>query len=124
MSLLKTITAVGEPKVRTKVLRIHSRDNVAVALTNLKKGESVTAADQSVVLISDVPAKHKFALADLPLGGEVIMYGVLVGKAAQPIRKGELISTQNLKHDAAPVKGKTAQIQWKAPDLSRWQQKR
>lgn len=123
MSLVKTITAVSEPKVRTKVLRIHPRDNVAVALANLKKEEEVTAADQRVVLTSDISAKHKFALADLAPGGEVVMYGVLVGKAAQPIRKGELISTQNLTHDAAPVKGKSARVEWKAPDVSRWRQK-
>jgi altronate hydrolase len=123
MSLLKTITAVNEPKLRTKVLRIHPRDNVAVALTNLKNGEEITAADQRLILVSDVSAKHKFALADLPPGGEVIMYGVLVGKAAKPIRKGELISTQNLKHDAARVEGKTAQVQWTPPNISRWQQK-
>src|SRR5215468_3949089 len=107
MSLVKTITAVSEPKVRTRLLRIHPRDNVAVALTNLKKGEELIVADQVVVLISDIPAKHKFALIDLASGGEVIMYGVLVGKAAQPIRKGELITTRNLRHDAAPVKGKS-----------------
>lgn len=123
MALVKTITAVSEPKVHTKVLRIHPRDNVAVALTNLRTGEKVSVENQTVLLVSDVPAKHKFALAELAAGGEVIMYGVLVGKAAQPIREGELISTQNLKHDAAPVKGKSAQVQWKAPDVSRWRQK-
>lgn len=124
MSLVKTITAISEPKVRAKVLRIHPKDNVAVALTNLKKGEEVTAADQRVILISDISAKHKFALADLAPGGEVVMYGVLVGKAARPIRKGELISTQNLRHDAALVKGKSARVEWKAPNVSPWRQKR
>ena len=121
MSLVKTITAASEVKVRNKVLRIHTNDNVAVALANLKGGEQITVFDRSVVLLSEIPAKHKFALADIPIGGEVIMYGVLVGKAVQKIRQGELIGTQNLKHDAAPVKGKTAQYTWRAPDVSRWQ---
>src|SRR5205814_9088104 len=122
MSLLKTITPASDVKVRNKVLRIHPRDNVAVALTNLKKGEHITISERSATLLSEIPAKHKFALEDLAIGDEVIMYGVLVGKAIQPIRQGELVTTQNLKHDAAVVKGKSDQYEWHAPDVSRWQQ--
>jgi altronate hydrolase len=122
MSLVKTITVANEVKVHNKVLRIHAKDNVAVALTNLKGGEQITVSERPVVLLSEIPAKHKFALADIPIGGEIIMYGVLVGKAAQKIRQGELITTQNLKHDAAPVKGRSAHYEWKAPDVSHWRQ--
>src|SRR5438067_9736880 len=123
MSSVKTITAARDIKVQNKVLRIHARDNVAVALTNLKSGEQIAVGERTLVLLSEVPAKHKFALEDIPVGGEVIMYGVLVGKAAQKVRQGELITTQNLKHDAAPVKGKSGQYEWRAPDVSHWRQK-
>jgi altronate hydrolase len=121
MSLIKTITASSEVKVRNKVLRIHAKDNAAVALTSLKGGEQITISDRHMVLLSEIPAKHKFALENIPIGGEVIMYGVLVGKAVRKIQQGELISTQNLKHDAASVKGKSAQYSWRDPDVSRWQ---
>src|SRR5215813_9185274 len=121
MSLVKTITAASDVRVQNKVLRIHAKDNVAVALTNLKGGEQITISARPLVLLSEIPAKHKFALENIPAGGEVIMYGVLVGKAAQKIRQGELITTQNLKHDAARVKGKFAQYEWRAPEVSRWQ---
>jgi altronate hydrolase len=121
MSLVKTITAASDVKVQNRVLRIHAKDNVAVALTNLKGGEQVTISARPLVLLSEIPAKHKFALENIPPGGEVIMYGVLVGKAAEKIRQGELITTQNLRHDAAPVKGKSTQYEWRAPEVSRWQ---
>src|SRR5256886_11165331 len=47
---------------------------------------------QSYLLESDVPAKHKFAIEDLANGAGIIMYGVLVGKAVEPIRRGELLT--------------------------------
>ena len=51
-----------------------------------------------------------------------MMYGIRVGRAVEPIRQGEVISTQNTRHDAATVEGRTASYQWHAPDVSRWKQ--
>ena len=36
-------------------------------------------------LAEDIAAKHKFFVHDMKAGDEVIMYGVLVGKAQSPI---------------------------------------
>ena len=74
--------------MRSWVLQIDSRDNVLVALADLKRGESVEWNGQSCVLQSDVPAKHKFALTDLARGDRVVMYGVLVWQAVKPIAAG------------------------------------
>ena len=49
-----------------------------------------------------MPAKHKFAIADLAVGDEVMMYGGLVGKAAKPIAAGELLTPGNIHHQASP----------------------
>ena len=46
------------------ILKIHPSDNVAVALTDLRKGETVKLNDTDYILVSDVPAKHKFMLTD------------------------------------------------------------
>jgi len=74
-------------------------------------------------LLADVPAKHKFVTADLPAGGDVIMYGVLVGRTSEPLQRGGLLSTRNLRHAAAPFHDRDAAPRWSAPSVSRWREK-
>ncbi|MFB9056339.1 UxaA family hydrolase [Mariniflexile ostreae] len=103
-----------------KVLKIHAKDNVIVALTDLKKGEQILHDNHVFDIQNDISAKHKFVTEDLSLGDSVYMYGVLVGKAKKSIAKGDLISTSNLVHDteAYGVKGSDKQEAWQAPDIS------
>jgi len=103
-----------------KFLKIHPADNVLVALTDLKAGEEVNFNGSSVVLAQDVPAKHKFVLRSMAPEDEVVMYGILVGKALKSIPSGGVISTQNVKHKSADFAGKTKTFEWTAPDVSRW----
>src|SRR6266403_2091195 len=70
----------GNGATQRRVLRLDPRDNALLALTDLRKSETVSFDDREYVLLSDVPAKHKFVTEDLPAGGEVIMYGVLAGR--------------------------------------------
>ncbi|MDQ3847314.1 MAG: UxaA family hydrolase, partial [Bacteroidota bacterium] len=86
--------------MKHRVAKVHPDDNVVVALANLEEGERVAYNGSEYVLTSRVPAKHKFVTEDLQPGDSVIMYGVLVGKAEKPIRKGSVITTSNLKHAA------------------------
>ncbi|HLH07717.1 MAG TPA: altronate dehydratase family protein [Terriglobales bacterium] len=104
-----------------KVLQLDPRDNVLIALTDLNIGEQVDFAGTMYTLVSNVPAKHKFVTADLPVASDVIMYGVLVGKTSQPVRRGELLTLNNLRHESAPFADRTGDFRWKAPDVSRWQ---
>src|SRR5258708_405935 len=113
----------GNGATQRRVLRLDPRDNALVALTDLRKGETVSFAGADFVLLSDVPAKHKFAAEDLPAGGEVIMYGVLVGRTAEPLRRGELLSTRNLRHAAAAFHNRDVAPRWSPPDISRWREK-
>lgn len=99
-------------------LRINPGDNVAVALRDIKRGESVSENGTTVALATDIPAKHKFAMRDLNVGEEVIMYGVLVGKAVEKIPAGGPITTQNVKHSAAEYAGVTKKQSWSPPDVS------
>src|SRR5437868_9835314 len=103
-----------------RVLQLDSRDNVLIALTDLNQGEQVELSGTSYTLASNVPAKHKFAIEDLAIGAGVIMYGVLVGKAAKPIRRGERLTTINVQHQAADFHEQAGQYRWEAPDVSRW----
>src|SRR5688572_2561746 len=106
-----------------RFLKIHPADNVYVALTDLKAGETLSLAGTQLTLVDDVPAKHKFAEKALQPEDEVLMYGTLVGKAVQPIKAGGVIGTHNLKHKAAPYSGRTKTYQWTPPDVSKFKNK-
>jgi altronate hydrolase len=113
----------GNGATQRCVLRLDPRDNALVALTDLREGETVSFAGSEYVLLSDVPAKHKFVTVDLPAGGDVIMYGVLVGRTAEPLPRGGLLSTRNLRHAAAAFHDRDAVPHWSPPDVSRWREK-
>src|SRR5258706_80476 len=106
-----------------KVLKLDSKDNVLIALTDLRKGDQISFDSQTYTLESDVPAKHKFAAEDLAIGATVRMYGVTVGKAVEAIRRGALLTTRNLHHQAEEFLEKTKEFRWTPPDVSRWQQR-
>ncbi len=103
-----------------RYLKIHPQDNVVVALSDLKAGEEVIINGHALKLTDNIPGKHKFAEKELKPDAEVIMYGVLVGRATQPIRAGGVIGTHNLKHKAAPYGKRTKQVQWTPPDVSKF----
>lgn len=101
-------------------MQIDARDNVLVALCHLKRGEQITFESQTYALESDVSAKHKFAKEALAAGANVIMYGVVVGKAVGSIRRGEQLTTRNIRHEAAEFHEKSKEYVWNLPDVSRW----
>jgi altronate hydrolase len=107
-----------------RVLQLDPRDNVLIALTDLKQGDQVDFSGSKYSLVSNVQAKHKFATTDLPLGADVIMYGVLVGKTYQPVKKGEVLTLANLRHESAEYQEKSAGYSWTPPEVSRWRQKK
>jgi altronate hydrolase len=106
--------------MRASVLQLDSRDNVLIALTDFRQGQQIEFNGERFEFASDVPAKHKFATTSLAPGDRVTMYGVLVGKAMKSIRRGEIITPENLHHEAAPFHEKSRDFRWHAPDVSRW----
>jgi len=103
-----------------KALKLDPRDNVIVALFPLQAGETVSCDGHDYTLAENVPAKHKFAAIDFAPGNDIIMYGVLVGKASQKISSGQLLSTKNIRHDASSYERRNQSPDWTAPDVSRW----
>jgi altronate hydrolase len=102
-------------------VQMDPKDNVLVALHDLNQGTFITNFGFNFELQDDIEAKHKFATQNIELGDEVIMYGVLVGKAIEPINQGAWISTKNLKHDAEPYSiQKRTETSWTPPDVTRW----
>ncbi|HEY3131878.1 MAG TPA: altronate dehydratase family protein [Acidobacteriota bacterium] len=103
-----------------KVLQLDPRDNVLIALTDLKQNEEIEFSGEKYSVVSNVPAKHKFATKDLPAGSHVMMYGVLVGKTSQGVRRGQLLSLSNVRHEAAEYHEKSEEFTWTPPDVGRW----
>jgi len=114
----------GNTTTQSRVLRLDPRDNVLVALADLRKGERLSVLGKDYIPLSDVPAKHKFVTQDVAAGGEIIMYGVLVGRAMEALRSGDLLSTRNVHHAAAAFhEREKVGRPWTPPDVSSWQKK-
>ena len=102
--------------MHNKTLKIHPKDNVIVALTDLKKDEIINPL---LKLKNNVKAKHKFSIENLSIGDSVFMYGVVVGKAKKRILKGEQISPFNIVHETEDYKipKKVSKTKWNPPSL-------
>lgn len=80
-----------------RYIKINPLDNVAVALCDLKKGETVVIENNDIVLIDDIAQGHKFALNDIKEKENIIKYGTEIGHAILDIKKGQHVHTQNIK---------------------------
>lgn len=80
-----------------KYIQIHPKDNVAVALAALQKGEQLKLGNTCIEIKEAIPAGHKIALSDIATGAEVIKYGYPIGHTIQSVKAGEWVNEQNLK---------------------------
>lgn len=71
-------------------IQIKDNDNVVVAVHDLPAG---TKTESGVVTRNPIPQAHKIALVDIPAGGEIIRYGVVLGYAKNDIPAGAAGST-------------------------------
>ena len=103
-----------------KYIHIHPLDNVAVALEDLKKGETISViaeasagirktasvegtsapapsaeASASILLREDVARGHKIALTDIAAGQSIIKYGCVIARARTDIPAGSWVHTHN-----------------------------
>ena len=95
------MTSEKYTKFRRSVIVINSKDNVAVALRDLKPGEivEVSIGDKLVkVQVRDfIKRGHKIALYDLRKGDYIIKYGEVIGVATQDIKQGQHVHCHNVK---------------------------
>ena len=86
--------------MQEKAILIDKKDNVATALCQQEKGDSIPVGVEgrtvSIVLLQYVRAGHKFALADIQQGEAVIKYGEVIGLATKQIRQGEHVHIHNV----------------------------
>ena len=104
-----------------KVIKIHPKDNVLVALTNLSKGDPIQYHDETYILKEDIEEKHKFFIQDLSKGAIVIMYGITVGKIiVDQVLLGERMSVENTKHEADAYAYRGNNYTWQAPNIDKY----
>ncbi|MBR1437299.1 MAG: galactarate dehydratase [Synergistaceae bacterium] len=80
-------------------VKLTERDNVAVVTHDTPKGTEIMPG---LELLDVIPQAHKFALADIPKDGEIIRYGVVLGYALDPIKRGAWINEHMLRLPVSP----------------------
>jgi len=79
-------------------IKVHPKDNVAVALKPLKAGDRILGvASDRLIAGQDLPKNHKLALEKIEPGEKIIKYGESIGTATQTIKPGDWVHTHNLK---------------------------
>ncbi|MEW6333628.1 MAG: UxaA family hydrolase [Thermodesulfobacteriota bacterium] len=83
-----------------RAIRINARDNCAVLLTDVKKGDPVEVrSDEGTSLLSArqaIASGHKIALAALAADQPIIKYGEEIGRAQSAIEAGDWIHLHNV----------------------------
>ena len=80
-----------------RYIKINKRDNVAVALKDLKKNEILEFDGNSVELLEDISRGHKFAIEYIKAKSKVLKYGYPIGIAQDDIQRGEKVHSHNMK---------------------------
>lgn len=78
------------------LLRLHPRDDVAVALRALRPGEVLPLGEARVRIAGEVPNGHKVALRSLAAGETVSKFGWPIGRATADLAAGEHVHSHNL----------------------------
>ena len=78
-----------------KVIRLHPRDNVAVALEDVAQGEVLSLDGAELTAAESVRRGHKLALSPIPAGEKIIKYGCAIGTAKADIPRGAWVHVHN-----------------------------
>jgi hypothetical protein len=77
-------------------LLLDDDDNVAVALRELCAGEFLEFGDRAIQVGEVIRSGHKVALMPITVGGPIIKYGEVIGRATAPIEPGRHVHVHNL----------------------------
>ena len=82
------------------LLKIHDKDNVAVAIDDIKKGEKTALG---VTAAEDINKGHKMSLVSIKKGEDIIKYGFPIGHALKDVGAGEWIHAHNVKTNLGEI---------------------
>lgn len=82
-------------------IKVDETDNVAIIVNDrgLKAG---TRFPDGLTLVEHIPQGHKVALVDIPVHGEIIRYGEVIGYAVRDIPQGSWIDESLVELPKAP----------------------
>ena len=83
-------------KIRVVILD-PEKDNIAVALADLKAGETVALKSGPVQLKENIPYQHKFSIRDIGTEENIIKVGEIIGKSTAEIQSGFHVHVHNMK---------------------------
>ena len=81
-------------------IRMHERDNVAIVANDGGLPAGAEFPD-GLKLVERIPQGHKIALVDIPKGGPVLRYNVVIGRAARDLPAGSWVNESTLEMPAA-----------------------
>ena len=85
------------PTRLARAVRVHSTDDVAVAVDPLEPADVITVGEETVRIREAIPAGHKVALRALGSGDVVHKYGWAIGRLTAKVEAGDWIHSHNLK---------------------------
>lgn len=80
-----------------KYLKIHEKDNVVVALTDLMDGEVILSDEKEITLKQEVKRGHKIAIKEIKENENIVKYGFPIGHSIEAILQGEIVHVNNTK---------------------------
>jgi hypothetical protein len=80
-------------------IHLHADDNVYVLIRGLSSGEEVNIEDDTYTFIQELSLGHKIASTDIAEGSKVFKYGMSIGVASKPIKRGEHVHLHNLESE-------------------------
>jgi len=87
--------------MNSRAFQINANDNVASLLDNAETGvvQILGAQPQSLPLLEKIDRGHKIALRDIASGEAIVKFGVRIGHATQPVKRGTWVHLHNLASD-------------------------
>ena len=83
-----------------KAIKTSPQDNVAIAVTIIPRGVTVTIPDSGEIMTNqEIPLGHKIALASISKGAGIIRYGEVICSAKEDIKAGDWIHVHNTASD-------------------------
>ena len=78
-------------------IQLNKKDNVLIAVKDLKKGTVINFDEFEITTLDDIPKGHKIAIRNINSNENIIKYGEKIGHAIKDISAGEHIHVHNIK---------------------------
>jgi altronate dehydratase small subunit len=101
-AFILAVQQTGEGSFTPNAILIDDRDNVAVVIEPVLKGQTVSFAFKDgavhvITALQDITIYHKIAVREIPEGSPVVKYGEHIGAAAADIRAGMHVHVHNVR---------------------------